>query len=78
MIMSTDIKDLLVLNWPGCFSSVVPWHLGIYLSLSTQTLQTKWVMWDLKLMQVVGVLEEKELKNTSFASFAKLGILQGG
>lgn len=26
--MSIDIKELVVLNWQGCFS-VTPWHLGL-------------------------------------------------
>lgn len=74
--MSIDIKELVVLNWQGCFS-VTPWHLGLLSNGALNPIQS-YVIWDLDSRQLLGVLEEKDCKNISFASLQKnMSILQG-
>lgn len=71
MVLSSDIKDLLV---TGKVASPL-WllgTLGFTSNLALKAFRQSWVTWDLKFMQVVGVLEEKEGTNTSFASFAEM------
>ena len=71
MVLSSDIKDLLV---TGKVASPL-WllgTLGFTSNLALKASRQSWVTWDLKFMQVVGVLEEKEGTNTSFASFAEM------
>lgn len=40
---SVDIKDLLVLTWQGCFSSLAPWHLGFTSNLALNVFGWSWV-----------------------------------
>ena len=49
--------------------SLALWLLPLNLALNA--FERSWVTWDLKFIQVAGVLEEEECKNTSFANFAK-------
>lgn len=75
--MSIGIKELLVLNWQGCFS-VIPWHLGLLSNEALTPFRQSYVIWDLDSRQLLGVLEEKDCKNISFASLQKyMSMLQG-